>query len=253
MGSDPPEKGSDQLTPDRLYQRKVMALEDQLQAGKNIVECLRVLQKTGGNVVGDILKQSPGFKQWQHCPKGDVFDQETHSQYYYHAHPPVARKVPAEHGHFHCFLRKAGMPAHCKAIKAPVHSQEKTADLSHLIAISMDHYGFPIGLLTTNRWVTGEAWYKADDVIDMLDHFNIDHAWPSWPSNLWLTNMIRLFKPQIITLIKERDAKIQAWQDKHPDVDVFEDRRLEITSYLAISIEEEIQRLNAMCLATLNP
>ena len=47
----------------------------------------------------------------------------------------------------------------------------------------MDSTGLPIRLLSTNRWVTGEAWYRADDVCKLLDLFEIDHAQPSWPVN----------------------------------------------------------------------
>lgn len=220
-------------------------MKNQIIAGQKIIECLRTLQKTNGNVVKDILRQSTTFMEWSHYPKGDVFDCFSHSQYYYHAHPPKDRDTPKEHGHFHCFLRKEGMPNDINAITLPKNIDENQADLSHLIAISMDEHGFPIGLFTTNRWVTGEAWYKSSDVIKLLDRFDIDHTWPSWPTNIWLTNMIRLFKPQIIALIKERDRTIATWQETHPDSDVLEDRKLEITSYLAISIEEQVKQLNA--------
>ena len=46
--------------------------------------------------------------------------------------------------------------------------------ISHLVAISMDKWGLPIGLFTTNRWVTAENWYEAADVVAMLDCFDID-------------------------------------------------------------------------------
>ena len=221
-------------------------MENPIQAAKEIIECYRVLQKSNGNVVGEILGQSGEFLQWDHYPKGDVFDPETHSQYYYHAHPPVGREIPQEHGHFHCFLRKEGMPSNVSPLVLPNESDTNQADLSHLIAISMDKHGFPTGLFTTNRWVTGEAWYPANDVIQMLDHFDIDHAWPSWPTNIWLTNIVKLFKKEIVTLIQDRDKTIAAWQETHPDSDVLEDRSLEITSYLSISVEEKIDELECV-------
>ena len=80
--------------------------------------------------------------------------------------------------------------------------------LSHLVAISMDKYGLPIKLFTTNRWVTGETWYRAPDVVAMLDRFEMDLAQPSWPVNRWLTAMVRLFRPQIASLLDERDRTL---------------------------------------------
>lgn len=168
-------------------------LENMAQAGAQIIECYRVLRKAGLNIVGEILKGQGEFYELEHYPKEDVYDWETHSQYFYHAH----RGNTEENGHFHIFLRQSGMPAGILPI--PYEGEEAWPAgenaLSHLIAISMDSYGFPIGLFATNRWVTGEAWYKAEDVIAMLDCFKIDHAYPSWPVNLWVSAMLTLFRP----------------------------------------------------------
>jgi hypothetical protein len=112
--------------------------------------------------------------------------------------------------------------------------------LSHLVAVSMDRAGYPIRLFTTNRWVTGETWYVADSVISMLDFFHIEHARPSWPVNIWVTGMLRLFRPQIEQLIRLRDATIASWQEAHPDTNAYEDRQLEITSVIDISVDEQI-------------
>ena len=62
----------------------------------------------------------------------------------------------------------------------------------------MDPTGLPIRLFSANRWVTGEAWYRADDVCKLLDLFEIDHAQPSWPVNRWITAVLRLFHPQVV-------------------------------------------------------
>lgn len=68
-------------------------------AGQEVAECLRVLRKVNLNVVGEVLKGQGQFVKLTHYPQGDVFDRETHAQYYYHAHRD------GEHGHFHLFLR----------------------------------------------------------------------------------------------------------------------------------------------------
>ena len=109
----------------------------------------------------------------------------------------------------------------------------------------MDRHGFPIGMFSTNRWVTAENWFAADDVIAMLDRFVIDHAFPSWPVNRWITAMVVLFRPTIEALLRERDAALRAWQTKHPQRDVFEDRELEIMSQARISIDDQIAAVRA--------
>ena len=117
--------------------------------------------------------------------------------------------------------------------------------LSHLIGISMDQYGYPIRLFATNRWVTGEVWYAADDVIAMLDLFNMDLAYPSLPANLWITAMLRLFRPDIEALVRARDQKMAAHRQPDPDTSVYEDRGLEITSFLDISVDKHVDRVNS--------
>ncbi len=197
-----------------------------------IEECYRVLKKANSNIVWEILRQSDTFYQMDHYPKGDVYDTETHSQYYYHAHDPdVSTRLP-EHGHFHLFLRRKGMPDHVQPQAIPLEWQEQgdVDDLSHLVAISMNKEGFPIRLFTVNRWVTGERWYDAASVIELLDYFAIDHSWPSWPTNIWLTEMVRRYKSQITDLVYQRDEALLAWQQQHPHVNPFEDRRLEVLS-----------------------
>jgi hypothetical protein len=72
----------------------------------------------------------------------------------------------------------------------------------------------------------------------MLPRFAIDHAWPSWPLNRWIGAMLRLFRPHVETLILHRDSVIDAWQQAHPERDVFEDRELELTGYLPISLDD---------------
>lgn len=219
-------------------------IEAMADAGNRIIECYRVLRKGGLNIVGELLRDQGTFYELEHYPKDDVFDDETHSQYYYHAH----RSDSDEHGHLHTFLRQPGMPEGLSPVPYTGDEPWPQGDqaLAHLIAISMDSYGFPIGLFTTNRWVTGETWYQAEDVITMLDRFCIDHAFPSWPINIWLTNLLILFRPQVEWLLRERDRVVRQWQEEHPGSDVYEDRGLEVASNLSINVEAQIKQVLAM-------
>ncbi len=216
-------------------------LQSMLAAGEEIALCYRALAKGGLNIVGELLKGQGTFYELDHYPKGDVYDSTSCAQYYYHAH----RGMAGEHGHFHTFLRHGGMPPGSRPVPYDGEEQWPSGEdaLSHLIAISMDSQGFPIGLFATNRWVTAEAWYPARDVIRMVDCFEIDHAYPSWPTNRWITAMFRLFHPQIEALLLQRDEVVAAWQAQHPKRDVYEDRKLEITGHLEISVDQQVRRV----------
>lgn len=211
-----------------------------LAAAEEIHECYRVLAKAGLNIVGEVLRGEDEFIELDHYPPDDVFDEETHGQYYYHAHRSM------EHGHFHTFMRAGGMPTGvvpCVERLAEEPWPQGDEAIAHLVGISMDDWGYPIGLFATNRWVTGETWYAAEAVERMVPMFGIDHAWPSWPVNRWITAMVRLFRPHVIALLEHRDTVIEAWQQAHPGEDVLEDRRLDITGYLPIDVDSWIKAL----------
>ncbi len=216
-------------------------LKSMAAAGEEVVHWMQVLAKTGDNIVGELLRGQGRFYEWDHYPKGDIFDPETHSQFYYHAHRP------GEHGHFHTFLRPKGMPSGCTPAPLPDYepSEDEDAALSHLIGISMDKHGIPIRLFTTNRWLTGEAWYAADDVCAMLDRFDIVLAHPSWPTNRWIGAMLRLFRPQIVALLHERDTVMAKRSEKQPEENAYEDRDCEIVTHRDISVDDQIRAIDA--------
>jgi hypothetical protein len=93
--------------------------------------------KAGDTVVGVVLRHEGPFYLLDHYPKGDVFDPDIHAQRYYHAHDQKDR--PGEHGHFHTFIRSGGMPA----VVEPARLRHDL--VCHLIAMSMDRSGWPIG------------------------------------------------------------------------------------------------------------
>ena len=209
-------------------------LATSMTAIDEIRECYRVLKKGGLNIVGEVLRDQGPFYEMDHYPKDDVYDRETASQYYYHAH----RDDHEEHGHFHLFVRNSALPESAEPVHGPV-GEDRVA---HLVAISMDAWGYPTDLFAVNRWVTDESWLPAEAVIAALDQFAIDHAHPSWPVNRWLTAMVRCFKPQIAALLRHRDAVI-ADRPGQPLEQVLEDRALEITGSIAIDVESWAARL----------
>jgi hypothetical protein len=240
--------------PVELHRLSLTELRAMSEAGREVRECYRVLAKTGDNLVGEALRDQGVFVEWEHYPRDDVYDALTHAQFYYHAHPAGQRAWP-EHGHFHTFLRPRGMPPGVAPadVPPPADAAEPATDepgapadnaaLCHLVAISMNPAGLPIRLFTTNRWVTGETWYRADDVCAMLDYFVIDHTRPSWALNRWISAMFRLFKPQIVALVQARDRTIAAWRPADTATSVYDDPSLEVTSTMALDIDQHIERI----------
>jgi Domain of unknown function (DUF6969) len=213
-------------------------------------ECRRALAARGGTIVEEALAGAD-FAEGVHYPPGEAYDPQSHAQYFYHAHRAPGRPT-AEHGHFHTFLRAEGMPPGAVPLllpeiavanaPAPAGAPLKRGgrdEVSHLVAIALDVRGEPVRLFTTNRWVTGETWYRAEDVVAMADRFGVAGDQPSALLNCWIGALLRLFRPQIAKLLVERDRVVMAWRERRRAA-VFDDRRLEIPSSLAIDLDAQL-------------
>jgi hypothetical protein len=201
--------------------------------------------------------------EWRHYPANDVYDGLSHAQYFYHVHPP-AERTPREHGHFHTFLRAEGMPSGVAPLVLPETAiagapparpqaaplkRGRRDEVSHLVAIALSLLGEPIRLFTTNRWVTGETWYRADDVVRMLDCFSLDGADGPALLNRWVGALMTLFRPQVVHLLRLRDDAVMGWRRRWR-ANVFEDARLEVTSSLDIDLAAQLtflERAEADC------
>lgn len=224
------------MTPqDYLFQLPDATLANMAEAGVTIVRCIDELRDSSRNLVIDVLRDADAFVEWDHYPAGDVYDERSRCQYYFHAHAPGGRSE-TDFGHFHTFMD-------VRKNRRRESGRGPRPRLTHLVGISMTPTGFPVRLFTTNRWVTDEVWRKADDIISQLDRFAVQR-YEDFPADRWLTAMIVLFRPQIEKLLLDRDLQLEQWQLTHPGADAFEDTRLEITSHLAISLFEQIEALD---------
>jgi len=227
-------------------------------AARGTTAIREAIGEAGADIDADLVAD---IDDWRHYPAGEAYDPASHAQYFYHRHPahhpgPTimrAAEKPAEHGHFHLFLRGEGVPAGITPLllpelavaNAPAPRQSaplkrgKSDEVCHLVALAVDRRGEPIRLFTTNRWVTGETWYRADDVIGMLDRFRVGGEQPSALLNRWLGALVQLYQPEIARLLRERDTAIleRRWRRRG---NVLEDPRLEITSSLDIDLDTRL-------------
>jgi hypothetical protein len=235
-------------------------------------ECRAELAARGGG--GGIVSEAIGVAAdgasaetvaWRHYPEGEVYDPATHVQYFYHRHPPANGKigggdVPAEGGHFHVFLRGEGIPAGISPMlfadavvadksrptpqSAPLR-RGRREEVCHLVAIAIGRGSEPRGLFTTNRWVTGETWYRADDMIRLIERIRFDAARPASLLDRWVEAIVCLFAPEIAKLLEERDKAILRWRWRRPRCNAFEDPGLEVASSCAIDLEARLAAIEA--------
>ncbi len=215
-----------------LSQLSKERLLDMQLAAEEVLMWEEVLDKTGTDVAKEVTCSSLPLDKFAHYPSDDIIDHEHGCQYYYHQHRE------GEHGHFHVFLRRDGMPKSVLGV-----SSAPSDSYAHIIAISMNEKGKAIRLFTTNQWVTGETWYSAKDTAQMIDLIKIDHAYPSFPANQWISAMMRLFFPQIVELLIERDNAVMEWEATHPGDSILENRLIEILSEKTISVDKQLKMI----------
>jgi hypothetical protein len=179
------------------------------------LEYRRALQKAARDSVagfaqatqehGSLLQswiRGQAVREYEHHPPNDVIDLACGTQFYYHAH----RDGATEHGHVHLFW-------HATASGARRYARDgnqrwvRTAP-SHLLAIALDARGLPVGLFTTNRWVSGGHWFDAATTLGMVRRFRVRGSVEHAASCQWLQGFLRMYEPLIEPLLLARDAAL---------------------------------------------
>ena len=161
---------------------------------------LLALQKQKKNVISLVL-QGRKFKRnvdhhYPH-PKG-VHDESSGYRVFFHGHRN------GEYGHFHTFI---------------YHPKGYT----HLLMISLDKSGMPIMMSTLNQWVTNDVHLDEQEMIEAYSNFSMDPGlFPDKRSYYFLSYLLKGYKTEIITLMKERTLALRSYFDingKNPDTD----------------------------------
>ncbi len=161
---------------------------------------LLALQKQKKNVISLVLKGRKFKRNVDHHyphPKG-VHDESSGYRVFFHGHRN------GEYGHFHTFI---------------YHPKGYT----HLLMISLDKSGMPIMMSTLNQWVTNDVHLDEQEMIEAYSNFSMDPGlFPDKRSYYFLSYLLKGYKTEIITLMKERTLALRSYFDingKNPDTD----------------------------------
>jgi hypothetical protein len=180
-----------------------------------ILELLNLLEglERQGTTVIDLVTRGQAVEPWWLYPgEHGIFDRHTRYQFYYHSHGSGH-----EAGHFHTVRLFADHTA-------------------HLVAISMAPDGWPQAIFTLNLWATGDAYESAADLRRYISRFHLrEQVGP--PRLVRFVNLVfQAFGPEIERLQDEKLATLAGHRATRPDLDIFEDRSLEILSRMAIDV-----------------
>lgn len=190
-----------------------------MKAKRELRVLLEELEGEGTTVI-DLVRGGQPLEPWRLYPgESGIFDRSTQYQFYYHSH-----EAAHEAGHFHTVRLFADHTA-------------------HLVGISMSADGWPQALFTLNLWAIGDTYESAADLRRYVRRFRIaDHVGP--PPLVRFVNLIfRAFELEIEQLQDDKIAALARYGAEHPEVDVFEDRSLEILSRVEIDVRAPTDRV----------
>ena len=180
----------------KLPREKLLSMQ---AAADEMIAVLEEAAEQGRHILIDILNSTAPdpFTTWEHYPPGDVRDKNKGAVWFYHAHTEDEAARPwKEHGHFHLFVYSEHVKEGVEPIALPPNPDFEKGGLCHLVAISFDPGGTPVRVFTTNRWVAVEWQYPAQEVIRLLDYFELDNEEYALTTR-WLMAALKLFRPQI--------------------------------------------------------
>jgi hypothetical protein len=206
-----------------------------------VLACYRQAADAGRHPFEPLLDGAP-FEQQVHypAPRG-VRDRSSDARYYLHAHR--GQTV----GHLHTFLGPRALDG-ARPWHEPSGSGWPRGDgaYSHLVGVWLDELGLPTELFTLNRWVAQEAFYRADDLCAALPRFTLARGEPAHARiDRAVQALLRLFRPTVEELLRERDAAIAAHAAAHPGVDAREAPELAVPSRRAIDLDQRIAEVEA--------
>lgn len=178
--------------------------------------------------------------EFEHYPPDEVIDARRGSQFYYHSH----RDGDREHGHLHLFWHATASGR--RRYARPGRPRWVRTAPTHLVAISLDARGLPVGLFTVNQWVTEGHWFDAATTMSFVERFELADVEGHATSCRWLTGFVRLYRPLIAHLLMQRDRRLARRADP---ARALGDHRLEVLSQVPIdwaadlgALEAEVQR-----------
>lgn len=210
------------------------ALDELLRAARDSVDGFAEATRQHGSLLQSWIR-GRAVHAFEHHPEGDVIDVAQGSQFYYHAH-----RGGAEHGHLHLFWHATASGRRSRA-RVGARRWVRTAP-SHLLAISLDARGLPVGMFTVNQWVTEGHWFDAASTLAMLDRFRVDGGADHAASCRWLAGFLRLYRPLAADLLVRRDRRLA----RQPDAAAARrDRSLEVLSASRIDWSADLDGLEA--------
>lgn len=197
-----------------LIKRHLNTSNNLIQKGLSIADVLTHQQIS--------LDQIPSDESL-HFPEDDVLDSSSGAQYFLHRHES---DILGNSLHIHFFKRWRPQE---------LNLQNHETVTTHLVALALNEHGHPSHWFTVNQWVVGDYWRPADETIELFRNWKVSLPDKGRGDDIqrigheWLSSLIALhLEGDIMELLYERDSKLDQLVDANPDINVLDDRSIEV-------------------------
>ena len=191
-----------------------------------LVTCLLEMAELETNPVLQVITPEIHLQENKKYPADLLHFSQLGWRAYYHCHPATRagnHRFKGEHGHFHIFVRLED-------------EENETTRWSHLVALSMDNMGQPLGWFTVNQWVTGETWIDSDTLSTYLKSIPYDDSSITTLVERWLLSMIAVSRDEVNSVLRERDKALNQKQLNFKDLNIKQDKGLYLLSEIPINL-----------------
>ncbi|MFK5913668.1 MAG: hypothetical protein QM484_04765 [Woeseiaceae bacterium] len=194
-----------------------------MAARESLTACILEMAEAETNPVLEILDfREPLVENKKYPPELLQFNQLGWRSYY-HCHPASRagnHRFEGEHGHFHIFVR----------------TQNDPEKWSHLVALSMNNMGQPLGWFTVNHWVTGETWVDVDMLCKYLKIIPYDNPGLNKIVERWLLSLLAISRDKVEIVLYERDKVLLQEQQANKEIDIKKNKDIYLLSEIPINL-----------------
>ena len=192
----------------------------------SLVACLLEMAELETNPVLQVIDTDIPLEENKKYPADLLQFSQLGWRAYYHCHPASRagnHRFKGEHGHFHIFVRLDDV-------------KNESERWSHLVALSMDNMGQPLGWFTVNQWVTGETWIESDMLSTYLKSIPHDNTSITILVERWLLSLLAVSCDEVNSVLVERDKALEQKQLKVDELTVRQDKAIYLLSERPINL-----------------
>jgi len=195
-------------------------IQSEQQWSRQLFACLQEMAMQDTNAVLLTLADADVFECERRYPESGLVFGNGRWRSFYHCHEDGLRHEN-EHGHFHIF------------------TDVGNRQWAHVAALAIDVRGQPLHWFVVNRWVTDGPWLKLEQFLHQIESSTDDSQ--DALVGRWLHAMLKLYQPDLVELLQQRDEKLVEYASACNNESVFDIREIYTLGSKSIELQSMLE------------